>query len=189
MNMRVYSGAILVLFFFAFACKHREKQTVVAKVPAKKAHAGKPSHQSPPKGAYEALKQTVGLSRKEVDNSELYSFVGKWYGVPYKYAGCGRSGVDCSCFSNILYEQVYHKKIPRTAGEMYSICRKKSLDEAREGDLLFFKISGNIISHVGIMLRKGYFVHSSTSRGVVISSVQEAYYKKYFYCAGAIRNS
>jgi len=187
--MRRYSCAIIILFFFAIACKHKEKQTVVSKAPAKKTHAGKPQSQGTPKGAYETLKQTVGLSKKEVDNSELYTFVGKWYGVPYKYAGCGRSGVDCSCFSNILYEQVYNKKIPRTAGEIYSICRKKSLDDAREGDLLFFKISGNIISHVGIMLRKGYFVHSSTSRGVVISSMQEAYYKKYFYCAGEVRNS
>jgi murein DD-endopeptidase / murein LD-carboxypeptidase len=188
MAMRVHPYCLFIFILFTFSCKHKEKQVVSHRPAAKKSTASK-TPKAPAAGVYEVMNRTVGLSKREIGNSELYSFVSAWYGAPYRYSGCERSGVDCSCFSNILYEQVYHKKIPRTAAEMYSICRKKSLDDAREGDLLFFKIGGNIISHVGIMLRRGYFVHSSTSRGVVISSMSEAYYKKYFFCAGEIRSS
>jgi lipoprotein Spr len=115
--------------------------------------------------------------------------VNEWYGTPYKYSGCQRTGIDCSCFSNLLYEKVYNKRIPRTTGDMYAICKKINLDDAREGDLVFFKIGGNAISHVGVYLRKNHFVHSSSSKGVMVSSMDEPYFKKYFYCAGKPRNS
>jgi murein DD-endopeptidase / murein LD-carboxypeptidase len=178
----------LICMIFLFGCKHKKEEIKVSRIPAKK--EGKKSKPAPePNTGNAAIRKNIGLSNKEINNSRLYSFVSEWYGTPYKYSGCQRSGVDCSCFSNILYEKVYNKKIPRSANEMFSICKKISIEDAKEGDLLFFKISGNTISHVGVFLRNKFFVHSSTSKGVIISSIEEPYYKKYFYCAGKIRNS
>src|ERR1043165_1535281 len=49
--------------------------------------------------------EKLGISEKEVRNKKLYSFVSDWYGTPYKYGGCDKSGVDCSCFTGILYKK------------------------------------------------------------------------------------
>lgn len=126
----------------------------------------------------------MGLSKKDLRQNKLYAFVDEWYGVPYKYGGCKKTGVDCSCFTNILYEEVYRKSITGTAAELYRFCEKISLEKAREGDLLFFKIAVPYVSHVGVMLRNKHFVHASTSKGVMVSRIDEAYYKKYFHSAG-----
>ncbi len=56
-----------------------------------------------------------------------------------------------------------------------------SLKDAKEGDLLFFKIGGPQISHIGVLLRGNLFIHSSTNKGVIVNSIEEAYYKKYFF--------
>jgi murein DD-endopeptidase / murein LD-carboxypeptidase len=109
--------------------------------------------------------------------------------VPYKYGGCKKSGVDCSCFTNILYEKVYNQKLIGNAADMYKSTEKISLQRAREGDLVFFKINVAYVSHVGVLLRGGHFVHASTSKGVVVSSLDEAYYKKYFHSAGRVKTN
>lgn len=131
----------------------------------------------------------LGLSHKEIKQNKLYSFVSEWYGVPYKYGGCKKDGVDCSCFTGVLYEQVYGRTLGRTAGDMFVECNKISPEEAKQGDLFFFKINGNSISHVGVFLKGKLFVHASTSKGVIINSIEEAYYKKYFFCAGRVKKS
>jgi murein DD-endopeptidase / murein LD-carboxypeptidase len=53
----------------------------------------------------------------------------------------------------------------------------------KEGDLVFFKIKKNIISHVGIYLGNGKFAHASMHSGIIVSDLDEPYYKKYFYKA------
>ncbi len=113
----------------------------------------------------------------------------EWYNVPYQYGGCLKSGVDCSCFASILYDDVYGKKLPRIAGDMFNQCSQISPEDAKEGDLFFFKINGNKISHVGVFLKRNFFVHASTSKGVMINTIDEAYYKKYFFCAGRLKQA
>lgn len=185
----IKTASLVLLVFLLNACKHKQKQTT-AKAPVKKnTHVAKQKTESSKKTeAKTPLQQKLGLSSKEVKHSEFYTFVDNWYGAPYKYGGCKQTGVDCSCFVNLLYEKVYGKKIGRTTSEMFEVCDKISLEDAAEGDLLFFKIQGNKISHVGIYLRNKMFVHASTSKGVIINSLDEAYYKKFFFCAGKLKN-
>ena len=58
----------------------------------------------------------------------------------------------------------------------------------QQGDLLFFAINkSNKISHVGIYLKDDKFIHASSARGVVVSSLNDDYYKKYFYAAGRVK--
>ncbi|MBK9284558.1 MAG: C40 family peptidase [Sphingobacteriaceae bacterium] len=129
-------------------------------------------------------KESLNLSSRDVKHSKLYSFIDEWYGVPYKYGGCKKSGVDCSCFTDNLYAEVYGNKLGRTAGEIHKSCEKISKHKLEEGDLVFFIINGRSISHVGVYLKDNKFVHASTKRGVIVSDLDEAYYKKYFYSAG-----
>jgi cell wall-associated NlpC family hydrolase len=127
----------------------------------------------------------LAVPEKDLKDKKLYRFVCDWYGTPYKYGGCDRKGTDCSCFTNVLYSSVYQKKLPRTAGEMYKDCDR--INSVKEGDLVFFKTNGKDVSHVGVFLRNNKFVHASTSKGVIINDLNDAYYKKSFYAYGRLK--
>lgn len=131
-----------------------------------------------------SIASIIGVSEKEIANKKLYEFVSEWYGVPYKYGGCSKSGTDCSCLTINLYLSVYKKQLPRNADDMAKACDKVSERKADEGDMVFFKINSKQVSHVGVILKNNKFVHASSSKGVLISDLNEAYYKKYFYCYG-----
>lgn len=127
--------------------------------------------------------------KKDGDNKKLYTVVEKWLGVPYKYGGQTKSGTDCSGLVVEVYKDVYGKKLYRSSYEIYEKnCKQIKKNDLKEGDLVFFITSktGKRINHVGIYLNDNKFVHSTTSRGVIISDLSEAYYEKYFYRAGRV---
>ena len=188
---------LVVLLFGGYNCKHTEKQVVaVQRTPSKSSSQkakSRPQTQndnkpSGNKSKVSEVEQKLGVNEKQIKSSKLYSFIDDWYGVPYKYGGCQKGGIDCSCFTNLLYDKVYNKKIARSSVDMYKSCDQISIEEAKTGDLVFFKIGGNTISHVGVYIWGKMFVHASNSCGVVINSLEEAYYKKYFFCAGKMKS-
>lgn len=117
----------------------------------------------------------------------LYSFIDEWYGVRYRLGGNDKNGIDCSAFARRLYEDVFRINLLRTSIEQYNIVRFVwAKDSLMEGDLVFFRIRGKRISHVGIYLMNGYFVHASISNGIMISSLNEPYWDKRYAGAGYI---
>lgn len=126
----------------------------------------------------------LGIERETGDNEKLYDEIQKWMGTPYKYGGTDRQGVDCSGFVGNVYLAVYQLSLHRTASDMQKDCRLVSKDDLREGDIVFFTNSNGKVSHVGIYLKKGLFAHSSTSRGVIISRLDDSYWSKHFYKGG-----
>ncbi|MCB0380115.1 MAG: C40 family peptidase, partial [Flavobacteriales bacterium] len=60
----------------------------------------------------------------------------------------------------------------------------KNREDLIEGDLVFFNIYKNQISHVGLYLQDGNFIHASTRSGVIISNLNEDYYNKYYFSGG-----
>jgi lipoprotein Spr len=62
-------------------------------------------------------------------------------------------------------------------------------DSLKEGDLVFFKTRGRSISHVGIYLMNNFFVHASSSQGVIISSLNDEYWSRKYAGAGKVPNS
>jgi len=185
----IFCSALLAVATIWYSCKSQQKTPEpVARKQQTQTKNIKP-HQVRSKAAGSDLERLLGLSSKEIKKSELYSFIQDWYAVPYKYGGCKKSGVDCSCFTTILYEEVYHQKLAGNASDLYKGAEKISLQRAREGDLVFFKINVSYVSHVGVLLRDGHFVHASTSKGVIVSSLEEAYYKKYFHSAGRVKTN
>lgn len=130
----------------------------------------------------------LGVDKSKVTNYKLYNFIDVWYGVPYKFAGRTKAGVDCSDLASLLFQSVYGISISGTVTDIYKRCKPIKESELREGDLVFFKINSKSLSHVGIYLQNHKFVHASVHAGVVIADLREDYYKKYYWGAGRLLN-
>lgn len=126
----------------------------------------------------------IGVTEDKITNLKLYRFVDAWYGTPYKYGGKEKTGVDCSGFATALLRDVYTITLAGSANTLYEGCDNVKEKELQEGDLVFFKINSKKVSHVGVYLQNRHFVHASSSRGVVIDCLDEAYYTKYFFKGG-----
>lgn len=133
------------------------------------------------------LSLKTGIPEKDMGNKKLFHFIGDWYGAPYKFGGCEKNGVDCSCFANILYKDVYGLRLERSSRDIYKMCDKIKTGDLREGDFVFFKMNSKDITHVGVYLSNNKFVHASTSKGVMVNDLNDTYYKKYFYSAGRLK--
>lgn len=131
----------------------------------------------------------AGLDIDSCSYLPLYKEFYEWLGVPYRYAGTTRKGIDCSGLIKTLYAEVYHLKLSGSASSIYERCTPIRIEELQEGDLVFFKINKPRISHIGLYLQNGYFVHASVSRGVMINNLSEKYYKKYYFSGGRINGN
>ncbi|HEY8398082.1 MAG TPA: NlpC/P60 family protein, partial [Flavihumibacter sp.] len=112
-------------------------------------------------------------------------FIEEWWGTRYRYGGNTKQGIDCSAFTCNLASSVFGKQLPRTARQQFDAAQKIPAEYLQEGDLVFFNTRGGI-SHVGVYLRNNKFVHASTSGGVMISDLNEEYFRKRFVGAGRL---
>jgi len=107
-------------------------------------------------------------------------------GTPYRYGGSTPSGFDCSGLVYYSYANA-GKNVPRTTGGLWSDLAPINDRDMRVGDLLFFSISGKM-SHVGLYLGGGRFVHAPSSGKVVsIENLGSDYYRRAFIRAGRPR--
>lgn len=100
----------------------------------------------------------------------------KYIRVPYRFGGESPKGFDCSGFVKYVYEK-HGKKLPRSADIQYKTGKKVDRSSLRPGDLVFFTTYAPGPSHVGLYYGNGKFIHASSSRGVMISRLDEAYWK------------
>ena len=118
------------------------------------------------------------LSKRE---KVLYEVV-KYINTPYQYGGANNKGIDCSAFTQNVFSKSINYSLPRTASQQFKIGTViSSHSNLIFGDLIFFNTTKNSYpGHVGIYLGEGLFAHSSSSRGVTISSITNDYYEDRF---------
>nr|WP_299048168.1 C40 family peptidase [uncultured Polaribacter sp.] len=130
-------------------------------------------------------KKPVSKVDKIVANAMQYR------GVGYKFGGTTKRGMDCSGIVYVAYGS-QNVLLPRISRDMAKRGKKVSLNKVKKGDLLFFKTNKGrrSINHVGLVVshQKGVirFIHSTTSRGVIVSPLLEKYWKNSFVKATRI---
>ena len=105
-------------------------------------------------------------------------------GTPYRYGGSGPDAFDCSGLVAYAHPQI-GIAVPRTAAEQFSKATPVERRELRPGDLVFFRLSGRDVGHVGIYAGDDRFVHAPQSGGHVrLASLEDEWYRQRFVGAG-----
>ncbi len=108
-------------------------------------------------------------------------------GCAYVYGATGPNSFDCSGLTQWVYSKC-GVSIPRTSSSQYSSSIKVSRDNLKKGNLVFFNTGGNGVSHVGLYIGNGKFIHAANSRtGVITSSLSEKYYASRYVGAGRFK--
>jgi len=164
---KIFFLSFLILFLYSCAgTKHKTTQRTIA-TETKRSSSKKTTSES---------KESSSLANKIVQTATNN------LGAKYKYGGTTKSGFDCSGLVFTSFK-THHINLPRTSLKMAEQGKKIETSEAQKGDLIFFATANTKrINHVGIItdVKKDEikFIHSSTQKGVIISSTKEPYYKK-----------
>ncbi|WP_406826913.1 C40 family peptidase [Pedobacter sp. KACC 23697] len=121
-----------------------------------------------------------------LQSKPLYRFITDWTGVRYRFGGLDKNGIDCSGFAFLLEKEIYGVTLPRISREQANVVKHKNIDKLKEGDLVFFSFGGNDVDHVGVYLNNGFFVHASTTRGVIVDDLTLPAYQKVLVKSGSV---
>jgi cell wall-associated NlpC family hydrolase len=106
----------------------------------------------------------------------------KYLNTPYRFGGNSMDGIDCSAFTGTVFDEVFHKKLLRSAREQYTqglVVEDKQ--DLQFGDLIFFNTRRRVRpGHVGIYIGDNMFAHASSKHGVIVSSLDMDYYSERF---------
>lgn len=136
--------------------------------------------------AKEYFTQIMGVAASATSSTKMYQFIYDWIGTPYHLGGDSKNGIDCSKFAAHLYDQVFNTNIGSNSRNIYSKVDKVKKGDLKPGDFVFFKIRSKRITHMGVYIGDNKFAHASSSKGVMISNLDEAYWKRYYYNGGRI---
>ena len=124
----------------------------------------------------------IDLKNSSTVKNKLYAQYKNWKGVKYRMGGLSKNGVDCSGFVYTTFRSKLGINIPRSTELQASTGKQIELSKLRPGDLVFFKTKTKV-RHVGIYLENNNFLHASTSKGVMISKLDNVYWKSKYWKA------
>lgn len=178
------------------SCGVVKKKTTYGKNPSITVEANKEEPKEEPWGV-----QTNGGAPEEEEPNVEYVALGKaeeiietameYSGVRYKYGGTTKRGMDCSGLLYVSFT-AHDIAIPRVSHQIFDQADPIKMKEVTKGDLLFFKTNrrGKRINHVGLVVDiqddEIKFIHSTSSRGVIVSSLKEGYWNSAFVKAARI---
>lgn len=163
LNLKPYALSLIVLLLFLASCGTR-KYTAKTNTNASKA----------------------ADAMANLKSKQLYKFITDWTGVKYRFGGLDKSGIDCSGFALLLEKEIYGVTLPRISRDQANFVKKKNYGALEEGDLVFFSFGGNDVDHVGVYLNNGFFVHASTTRGVIVDDLNLPAYQKVLVKSGSV---
>ena len=106
----------------------------------------------------------------------------RWKGVRYRWGGTDAGGIDCSALTQKIYSSALHKQLPRTTEEQIKEGNQVTVSELQPGDLIFFRPKESV-RHVGVYMGNHQFMHASSSQGVTLSSLDNAFWASHFETA------
>jgi LysM repeat protein len=133
----------------------------------------------------EFIEDAPTLSYESMESADqLIAIASEHLGTRYRSGGTKSGGFDCSGLMCYTFSQLDFK-LPRTSNEQSRTGNKIKKTQAQKGDLIFFSTNGRgTVNHVGMITEivddEIFFIHSSVSRGVIVSSVKESYYARRF---------
>jgi hypothetical protein len=118
------------------------------------------------------------------DRKEIVQFAKTFVGAPYRSGGTGYKGVDCSGLVFAVFRE-FDIRLPRTSSDQSRAGELVDRSGLKPADLVFFKTSKKAsVTHVGIYVGGGQFIHASASAsGVRLDRMEDVYYRKRFIAA------
>ena len=158
---------LLILFTFVVACTGKQQPTVQ--------ESSVTTDQKPSSSPEKAI-ESPGTQALDVARTML--------GTPYRYGGTDPKGFDCSGLVRYAFSQS-GVELPRTSREIFRASQRIDPQKIEPGDLVFFTLSANKISHVGIYAGQSRFIHSpSSGKGVSYASMANPYWQRRLIAAG-----
>lgn len=112
--------------------------------------------------------------------AQLLKQLDEWQGVPYRYGGLTKQGVDCSGFTHVTFAEQFGINLPRTTGSQALKGVVVEQSELLPGDLVFFN-TGFKQRHLGVYVGDKQFIHASSSRGVMMSRLDNPYWQDAYW--------
>jgi LysM repeat protein len=135
----------------------------------------------------ESFKVVAVNIKKNYLNKKIVKVAFKYKGVPYVWGGTTRSGMDCSGFTQHVFEKL-GIDLPRTAREQSRLGKYVPKDKLKPGDLLFFRTYASYISHVGIYIGNGKFIQENSGVGeITVNSISNEYFERTYAFAKSIK--
>lgn len=177
-------AGLLVAVLLATACSSTPRYRPAPDAPAGPAATPRPKAEQPaPPRAKAERRPRSGDARLDAVLEAARGYLG----TPYHYGGTDRRGMDCSGLVWRAFRDADARELPRTSRAMHGEGMAVTRAELMPGDLVFFATSGKGVNHVGLYEGDGDFLHASSSRGVIRSSLAERYWRRCYVDARRFR--
>lgn len=127
-------------------------------------------------------KSTQNTAISNTTKEQLLMEIIKYLNTPYLYGGTTMNGIDCSAFTQAVFQNTFQTSLLRSARDQYT--QGFEIDDRQDlqfGDLVFFNTRRRVRpGHVGIYIGDNLFAHSSSKNGVIVSSLDHEYYSRKF---------
>jgi lipoprotein Spr len=167
----IHGAALALLIFIACVSQPRYRTEPVEKK-SEKAISGNEAENA------ENVPPMPEQGRGNIDRAKMGGIIDSFLGAPYKLGGESRSGTDCSGLVTAVYRQYAGFSLPHDTKKLYLLVKRVEKKHLAYGDLVFFADTWFSVSHVGIYLGEGKFVHSIEGSGVIVSALNDDYYGK-----------
>ncbi|HEY0091898.1 MAG TPA: C40 family peptidase [Flavobacterium sp.] len=206
MQNKIFTLLVILLSFSAMSQVVTSKKEAIKKglyeKPAESSQYGTLKGPSKPGKSAKQVKSKKSILNEKGDNDlilepsenylalQMINNAMQFIGVNYRGGGSSKAGMDCSGMVTAVFN-IFGLKLPRSSNEMAKVGERLDQKDIKKGDLVFFRTNGrDTINHVGMVVETDgdeiKFIHSSTQKGVIISSTKEPYYKKTFAQANRV---